>query len=184
MSVVVLISIQNSVMFWRIVQRGQISTTALVPFSMYVAVFHSMLISSVALAPKASWLAENKTPLKRHLVTCVSAAACLVGFPLAQMKCFGQTSYQRQADAVVVLGCRTFADGKLSSPLYERVVSGCKLYREGLVQKVIFSGGPGDGDIHETDAMRRVAIKLGVDEDDIICDRDGWNTRLTAENTA
>jgi len=183
MMATIAISIQNSFVFWRLVDAQRISTNSHIPFSMYVMLFHSMLLSSVVMTRQPR-VEPSLSRITRLSVTMAGMLSCLIGFPLAQMKCFGETSYQRKADAVVVLGCRAFADGRLSWPLYERVKAGCKLYQEGVVDKVIFSGGPGDGDIHETEAMRQAAIKLGVSDADIICDRGGWNTRLTAENTA
>lgn len=83
----------------------------------------------------------------------------------------------------MVFGARVYADGSLSLAVADRVRTGCSLYKQGLVQKVIFSGGPGDGDIHETEAMRRMAIQLGVPACDILLDRQGLNTEATVRNT-
>src|SRR2546428_258767 len=59
----------------------------------------------------------------------------------------------------------------------------CQLYRDGLVNKLLVSGGPGKGAIHETEAMKRMAIRLGVKEEDIVMDRDGLNTEETVKNS-
>jgi uncharacterized SAM-binding protein YcdF (DUF218 family) len=117
------------------------------------------------------------------MLACAVIAACSVGFPLAQMCCFGMTDYRRPADAVVVFGARVYANGSLSQALADRVRTGCALYQEGLAHKIILSGGPGDGDVHETEGMRRMAIRLGVRAEDILVDEQGLNTRATVENT-
>jgi vancomycin permeability regulator SanA len=99
------------------------------------------------------------------------------------MFCFGKTDYRRSAEAVVVFGARAYADGTCSDALADRVRTGCRLYLDGVVRKVIFSGGPGDGAVHECEAMRRLAIGMGVPDKDIILDHEGLNTRATVRNT-
>ena len=111
------------------------------------------------------------------------AFACLVCFSLAQMFFFGKTDYRRPADAAVVLGARVYADGRPSDALADRVRTACQLYREGLVRRLVFSGGLGDGAIHETEAMKRMATALGVRAEDIWLDKAGVNTQATVRNT-
>ncbi len=114
----------------------------------------------------------------------MSLAACMVLFPLMQMLCFGHTDYRRPSDAIIVFGARAYADGSLSVPLADRVRTACGLYHEGLAPWLIFSGGPGDGDVHETEAMRQLALELGVPDGAIRLDSQGLNTRATARETA
>lgn len=111
-------------------------------------------------------------------------AAFAVAAPLAQMFCFGKTDYRREAGAIVVFGARTYADGTPSMMLADRVRTACELYLEGFADKVIFSGGPGDAAVHETDAMKRLALECGVSENDIIIDRNGLSTDATVDNTS
>jgi vancomycin permeability regulator SanA len=113
----------------------------------------------------------------------IALAVLMIIFPLVQMFLFGKTDYRRQADCAVVFGARAYADGRPSVALADRVRTACQLYKDGLVKKLIFSGGPGDGDVHETEAMRRMALKLGIPDDAIILDRGGVNTRATVEQT-
>jgi uncharacterized SAM-binding protein YcdF (DUF218 family) len=58
------------------------------------------------------------------------------------------------------------------------------LYEAGIVPVLVFSGGPGDGEVHETEAMRRLARRLGVPDEAMILDRGGWSTRRTVANTS
>jgi len=83
----------------------------------------------------------------------------------------------------VVLGARAYADGRPSDALADRVRTACALYRDGTVRSLLFSGGPGDGAIHETESMRRLAIQLGVKSDDIRVDLEGLTSQKTVENT-
>jgi vancomycin permeability regulator SanA len=99
------------------------------------------------------------------------------------MFCFGKTDYRRPADIAVVLGARVYADGRPSDALADRVRTACQLYQQGLTKKLLFSGGPGDGPIHETEAMKRMALESGVKENDILVDEAGLNTEATVKNS-
>lgn len=123
---------------------------------------------------------ENSGRLLPALAICT---ACVVIFPFAQMLFFGKTDYRRPADIAVVLGARVYADGRPSDALADRVRTACNLYRNGTVKKLLFSGGPGDGSIHETEGMKRMAIQLGVKPEDILLDAHGVNTQATVKNT-
>lgn len=109
------------------------------------------------------------------------AATALLA-PSAQMACYGQTDYRRPANAIVVYGCRAYADGRPSQALADRVHTACDLYHQGLAPCIVMSGGPGDGDIHETQAMRDYAIALGVPPQAILRDNHGLDTQATADN--
>jgi vancomycin permeability regulator SanA len=116
-------------------------------------------------------------------IMCLTIAACTIALPLGQMVCFGMTDYRRPADVVIVFGARVYADGRTSQAAGDRVRTACSLYHDGWTHKVILSGGPGDGDIHETEGMRRMAVQLGVPEGDILLDEQGLNTEATVQNT-
>jgi uncharacterized SAM-binding protein YcdF (DUF218 family) len=110
-------------------------------------------------------------------------ACCAFVFPLAEMLCFGKTDYRRPADVAVVLGCRVYADGRPSDALKDRVKTACQLYHQGFARKLLFSGGPGDGSVTEAEAMRRMAVQLGVKAEDILVDDQGLNTQATVRNS-
>jgi vancomycin permeability regulator SanA len=99
------------------------------------------------------------------------------------MVCFGMTDYRRPAEVAVVFGARVRASGRPSEAVTDRVLTACALYRAGLVQTLLMSGGPGDGAIHETEAMRTVAIAHGVPARAIWLDRHGLDTQATVRQT-
>ena len=172
-------AIANAVVFCVLALRGRVAAGCPVPFSLVVAT----AMACVATAALRRRPGAGRRPAAERLATCLTAAVCLAGFPLAQMCCFGLTDYRREADAAVVFGARVYADGRPPLALADRVRTACTLYRDGLVRKVIFSGGPGDGTTHETEGMRRLAVQLGVRDDDIAVDRGGVNTEATVRNT-
>lgn len=114
----------------------------------------------------------------------VTWLGCFLLFPLVQVLCFGRTDYRRPADAAVVFGARVYADGRLSHAVGDRVRTAVELYRQGWVRELVMSGGPGDGAIHETAAMRAEAIRRGVPAAAIRCDLNGLSTAHTVRNTA
>ncbi len=171
-----LVCIYNVVVFYVLLAKGRI-TGIWIPFSLFVSMSMEVVgIAVVVKRPPGGWRRER-------LITLVVLLFCGVGFAVAQMFCFGKTDYRRQADVIVVFGARVYADGRLSDALADRVRTGCDLSLEGLADRIIFSGGPGDGDITEAEAMKRAAIKQGVPAEAILLDERGVNTQATVENT-
>lgn len=167
----------NSAAYFTLLHRRSISATIPVPLSLLTAL--ALLWIGLAI-----W---NGSFSDRALSWRGAAAAwslCLIGFPLAQIFLFGKTDYARPADAAIVFGARAYADGRPSVALYDRVRTACELHRRGIVKTLIFSGGPGDGEVHETEAMRALALQAGVPDSDIVLDRGGQNTRATLENAS
>ncbi len=113
----------------------------------------------------------------------LGTASCALLFALAQMVCFGNSDYRRPADAVVVFGARVYRSGTPSLALADRVRTAARLVRQGYAPRLLVSGGPGDGDIHEVEAMRAWAISEGVPAAAVVMDRHGLTTRATVRNT-
>lgn len=169
----------NALAVRTLAHQGAIATACPISFSLLVLGALAWVFVAMQTGPR------TKYPIRPTEVAVIgmTISACLAGFPLAQMWCFGMTDYRRPADAVVVFGARVYADGGLSLAVADRVRTACSLYREGLVRMVILSGGPGDGDVHETEGMRRMAVGLGVPDRDILLDEQGLNTEATVRNT-
>ncbi len=172
------VAVWNTSKFYTLVNSGEITAGIRVPFSLFVAGCFLLIHIGLLVKPPVA-----TRPMRDGIIGLLTFAVCLVALPLAQMFCFGKTDYRRKADAIVVFGCRAYADGRPSAALADRVRTGCQLVQAGLANKLIFSGGPGDGDIHETEAMRRMAVQLGVPEDYIVLDARGVNTQATVDNT-
>jgi vancomycin permeability regulator SanA len=167
------VALVNAAQFYTLLARGVVATDIPIPLSLFIgAALALILVATLRPSPPARFLPA--------LAVCV---ACIAVFPLAQMFCFGKTDYRRPADIAVVLGARAYADGRPSQALADRVRTACRLYQDGLVGKLVFSGGPGDGTVHETEAMKQMALRLGVNEYDIILDKEGLNTQATVKNT-
>ncbi|MBE0535985.1 MAG: YdcF family protein [Phycisphaerae bacterium] len=176
-AVLYVVCIFNVIAFYVLLARGTITAGVWIPFSLFVSMALEVVgIAAVVKRPEGGWPREGFTTL-------IVLAFCAAAFPLAQMFCFGKTDYRRNADAIVVFGARVYSSGRMSDALADRVRTGCDLYLAGYAPMIVFSGGPGDGDIHETAAMKAAAIKAGVPVEAIITDAEGVNTQTTAENT-
>ena len=171
-----LVALLNTFQFYFLLAHRILHTAMPIPLSLVVA-------GAFALILRACIRGEDQ-PWRRGLAPSFAiVAACACAFPLAQMFCFGKTDYRRHADVAVVLGARVYADGHLSDALADRVRTACQLYRSGLVKKLLFSGGPGEGAVHETEGMKRMALQLGVESRDILVDEGGLNTQATVKDT-
>lgn len=172
----------NTVAFYVLALQGRIRAHVPVPLSL-------LLLGPVILLVRDAWRDPARRPARpvrprdRLWAVVAIAVLCLL-FPVAQMICFGWTDYRRPADAIVVFGARAYADGRMSTALHDRARTGVDLYQAGLAPLLVFSGGPGDGDVHETEAMRRYAVARGVPEAAILRDEDGLSTQHTVDNTA
>lgn len=175
-----LISLSNAAGFYVLVGRGAIRAGCPVAFSLVVGIALLIVLAGIVTV-KASACTDRRLSAKFVLMTTV--AVCLVGFPLGQIFCFGKTDYRRPADAIVVFGARVYPDGRCSDALADRVRTGCRLYLDGLAKWLILSGGPGDGDVHETQAMREMALEAGVPAEAILTDENGVNTQGTVTDT-
>ena len=156
----------NSARFWILPLHG----APAIPLTVAVA----GLLALVLRSPRLS---------RPRLAMATTLAVLALGLPLAQAASFGRTDYRRPADAIVVFGARAYADGTPSDALADRVRTACALYHEGHAPQVLMSGGPGDGAIHETEAMRTMAIGLGVPASAIELDADGLDTASTVAHS-
>jgi len=171
-----LLALWDAWSFWRLLAAGDVHSAFPVPLSLFVA----GLLSLIGVGAVRS----GETPPRLRRIAGAAALGLLaLGLPLAQMVCFGYTSYARDAEAIVVLGAAVRADGSPSHALRDRILTGCRLYHEGRAPYLIMSGGPGAGGHHEVDTMRRVAMDAGVPDAAILLDYDGVNTKATAINT-
>lgn len=96
----------------------------------------------------------------------------------------GCTDEDAPADLAVVLGNHVAADGELSGRLRRRLDRALELWQQGLVPRIVVSGGRDPGSPYEATEMKRYLVAHGVPEAAVIEDRGGQNTYLTARFTA
>jgi SanA protein len=80
------------------------------------------------------------------------------------------------ASVALVLGAGLRSDGSPTAALADRVATAADLYREGRVQKLLLSGDNRFEWYNEPEAMRRLAVQLGVPDEDLVLDYAGRRT--------
>ena len=80
------------------------------------------------------------------------------------------------ANVALVLGAGLWSDGSPTPALYDRVATAAALYQVGAVKKLLMSGDNRFEWYNEPEAMRQLAIRLGVPDEDIVLDYAGRRT--------
>lgn len=101
---------------------------------------------------------------------------CLVSIIEINILSFGLGAVPQKADAIIILGCSVWE--KTPSPaLYERIMKGYELYKQGYAKKIIASGAQGEGEeVSEAEAIKTVLVKLGIPEKDVLKEGNSTNT--------
>jgi len=158
---------------------GAIAPWAPLPLSLFVAL--GLAFVGVAALRAARPVAGGRR--WTLLALALTVLVCVVLFPLAQVLFFGTTDYRRPADAAVVFGAQVHDDGRVSTSLRDRVATAVALYDEGLVDRLVMSGGQGTAPVHEAVAMRDLAVELGVPAEAVLVDMGGLSTDATVRDT-
>lgn len=87
-------------------------------------------------------------------------------------------------DAIVVLGCRVFPDGRPSFALSARVRAAVELFAEGRAERVVLTGGVGDAGIAEAEVAATLAESLGVPRSALVLETRSTTTELNARFAA
>jgi len=88
------------------------------------------------------------------------------------------------ADVAIVLGSKVEVSGVPSTRLRARLDRAVELYKQGLFQHVIVSGGTGSEGFDEAAVMKAYLIEKGVPGDQVYVDSQGASTYLTAKNSS
>jgi SanA protein len=108
--------------------------------------------------------------------------ALLVGLPWIYIRWKTQSRiYRTIADApsapvAIVFGAGLYRSGNPTPVLADRVATAVDLYKAGKVQKIILTGDNRFPEYNEPAAMIRLAVSLGVPEEDLIPDYAGRRT--------
>jgi uncharacterized SAM-binding protein YcdF (DUF218 family) len=176
-AIAAIVAVLNAIAYYRIWDTGAIAPRSPVPLSFLIAILLGLICLSI--------IRPAPSPPRRASYAAIAAVsfAFVGGLPLLQMAFFGTTDYRRPADAVVVFGARVRSDGAASLTLANRVRTASELYREGLTDTIVMTGGIEPTGIDETIVMRDLAVQLGVPSEAIILDPGGDNTNASVANT-
>ncbi|OQY16842.1 MAG: hypothetical protein B6I35_15340 [Anaerolineaceae bacterium 4572_32.2] len=89
---------------------------------------------------------------------------------------FRQAKETPARPVAIVFGALVWSDGRPSDMLADRVRAAAQLYHAGKVRKLLLSGDNRFVDYNEPQAMKEVALALGVPEEDLVLDYAGRRT--------
>ncbi len=96
---------------------------------------------------------------------------------------FAEKDQRQKVDVAIVLGAATY-DGEVSPVYQERINHGITLYNDGMVDKIIVTGGVAEGsDISDALAAKEYAISKGVLAEDILMEDISTITQENLENS-
>lgn len=88
-----------------------------------------------------------------------------------------------EADVIIVLGAAAY-DGGVSPVYRERLNHGIDLYRQGLAEKMIVTGGVAKGNQHsDAYAAREYVLSQGIPKEDILMEEESVITQENLENS-
>ena len=172
------IAVRDTTVALAAAMSGVVRPAVPVPLSAVTAVLFALLAVHAA----RSTASRGRVPGWSGVGLIVAAGVWAVLFPLAQMLWFGATDYRRPAEAAVVLGARVYATGRPSPLLWDRLRTGIGLYADGLVPRLVMSGGDGADGFNEARVMAEIAIAAGVPPEAVLVDPAGSTTELTVRN--
>lgn len=86
-----------------------------------------------------------------------------------------------KADVIVVLGSPSNANGKPSTIQRSRVDKGIALYKQGLTNKLLFTGGAAWNEFVESETMKKYAVENGIPDAAILTETKSNNTDENAK---
>ncbi|MCL4267693.1 MAG: YdcF family protein [Anaerolineae bacterium] len=115
------------------------------------------------------------------LLFCVLLTAVITGIALDVYR-FSLRDETRPAEAAIVLGAAVY--GERPSPIFrERINHAIRLYQDGYVQTIIFTGGVGHRDeLAEAEVGRTYALARGVPATAVLIEITSTNTRQNLAN--
>ncbi|MBR3888317.1 MAG: YdcF family protein [Clostridia bacterium] len=117
------------------------------------------------------------------LITCAIVGAVIVFGINAYVKATtknkiikdGDFSALENIDCVIILGAGIWGD-KPSPMLEDRLLEGIKLYKDGVVDKILATGDHGQNGYDEVSVMKKYIMEQGVPSEDIFMDHAGFST--------
>lgn len=90
----------------------------------------------------------------------------------------------KKADAIILLSSAYYTEDILEQNSFQRMLHAMSLYKEGYANKIIICGGVlKKGDLPISVIMKRIMMKIGVDENDIITEERSQNTYENIANS-
>jgi uncharacterized SAM-binding protein YcdF (DUF218 family) len=126
---------------------------------------------------------KHRRLLRFILIACLSLGIALIALVVV-IDQFGFPDRSQHADVIVLLGSMVYPGGKLGPSLERRAEHAAALYKQGLADHVICSGGIGDNPPAEARVACGRVIELGVPADAVLYEENSHSTEENAAYTA
>jgi SanA protein len=104
---------------------------------------------------------------------CTIINACITSSTASQITSVAEL---RSAQAVLLLGARVYADGRVSHIVEDRIITAVEVYRAGKAEKILVSGDHGTRYYDEVNTIKKKLLAAGIPEEDIFLDHAGFRT--------
>lgn len=113
---------------------------------------------------------------KRIKITVLVAGAVYLFFAVqVGLRVYRDT--RSKADAILVLGAKSYKGDRPNPCLVARVSHGVNLYKQGLAPQLVFSGGNDAEDgANEAETMKKIALELGASPSAILLEKTSKST--------
>lgn len=82
-----------------------------------------------------------------------------------------------RSDAILVLGARSYIEGKYNPCLKARVEHAVDLYKSKYASKILMTGGNDiEDNVNEAETMKKIAVESGVNSKDILLEKQATST--------
>ena len=126
--------------------------------------------------------------IKKHSKTYITVTVLLVFAVIytttnaVSICIFSNKDNKTKSDTAIILGAATY-NGEVSPVYKERINHGIELYNEGYVDKLLVTGGIGEGNtISDAEAAKKYAVVCGIPENDILVEGKSVITQENLEN--
>ncbi len=124
--------------------------------------------------------------MKRKYKLLTAAAVLLAAYiakNTADICIFSVQDQKRRADTAIILGAAAY-NGQVSPVYAERLDHGISLYNDGYVDRLIVTGGIGEGnEISDAEAAKRYVVAEGVPENAVLTEDTSVITQENLENS-
>ncbi|MBO5388482.1 MAG: YdcF family protein [Lachnospiraceae bacterium] len=124
----------------------------------------------------------RKLRRKIIVITIIIMVVVYIVINVASICIYSTKDEKCKADVAIVLGAAAY-EGEVSPVYRERINHGITLYKEGFVEKIIVTGGIGEGNV-KSDAYyaKEYAISMGVLAEDVLTEDTSTITEENLEN--
>lgn len=128
-------------------------------------------------------MSKNKKTIKRAIIL-FTLIICYLLYILIDIYSYGNVNEIVKADAAIVLGAAVWND--IPSPVFKaRIDHGIWLYKNGYVNKIIFTGGKGkNSSVSESGIAKIYAMENSIPEEDIFIEEKSTVTQENIEYAA